>query len=68
VVESIRERIQIRLNGRVRNLIVRAEDNTIILEGNCATFYSKQLAQHAALGVIEGEQLRNDIVVMMSSR
>jgi hypothetical protein len=61
---AIRKRIESRLAGRVRNLIVRTIGGTIVLEGKCATFYTKQLAQHAALGVLEdGEHLENAIVV-----
>ena len=61
----IRERIQSRLNGRLRELVVRLEGNTVVLEGQCATYYTKQLAQHAALGALEDEQLDNEIVVTM---
>jgi hypothetical protein len=61
----IRERIQSRLNGRLHDLVVRLEGNTVVLEGQCATYYTKQLAQHAALGALEDEQLRNAIVVTM---
>ncbi len=61
--EKIRRRIVQRLGDRVRDLSVRIEDDRIILEGRCATYYSKQLAQHAALGVIEDEHLENAIQV-----
>ena len=60
---AIRQRIESRLVGRVRDLAVRIIGNTIVLEGKCATYYTKQLAQHAALGVLDDEQLDNDIVV-----
>lgn len=60
---AIRQRIESRLVGRVRNLAVRIAGNTVVLEGSCSTYYSKQLAQHAALGVLEEEQLDNAIVV-----
>jgi hypothetical protein len=59
----IRKRIETRLRGRVRNLSVRLLDDTVVLEGQCATYYTKQLAQHAALGVLEDEHLTNSIVV-----
>jgi hypothetical protein len=60
----IRQRIEMRLPGRVRNLHVRSSDNLVILEGQCATYYTKQLAQHAAMGVLEEEKhLENAIVV-----
>jgi osmotically-inducible protein OsmY len=60
---AIRQRIETRLQGRVRNLRVRVSDDVVILEGQCATYYTKQLAQHAAMGIIEDEQLENAIVV-----
>lgn len=62
---AIRQRIETRLGGRVRDLAIRVRGNVIVLEGRCATFYTKQLAQHAALGILENEQLDNAIVVMM---
>jgi hypothetical protein len=60
---AIRKRIESRLPGRVRKLVVRIHGNRVVLEGECATYYSKQLAQHAALGILEDEQLENAIVV-----
>jgi hypothetical protein len=62
---AIRQRIESRLGGRVHELAIRIRGNTIVLEGRCATFYTKQLAQHAALGVLEEEQLENAITVTM---
>jgi hypothetical protein len=60
----IHQRIEMRLPGRVRNLRVRSFDDLVILEGQCATYYTKQLAQHAAMGVLEEEKhLENAIVV-----
>ncbi len=61
----IRQRIESRLGGRVRDLAIRFHGDTIVLEGRCTTFYTKQLAQHAALGVLEHEQLDNAIIVTM---
>lgn len=60
---AIRQRIESRLAGRVRDLAVRIVGDTVVIEGRCSTYYSKQLAQHAALGVLENEQLENAIVV-----
>jgi hypothetical protein len=60
---AIRQRIESRLHGRVRNLMVRVSDKTVVLEGQCATYYTKQLAQHAALGILDDEHLENAIVV-----
>ena len=60
---AIRQRIESRLPGRVRELSVRVLERTVVLEGQCATYYTKQLAQHAALGILEDEQLENAIEV-----
>ncbi len=65
---AIHQRIESRLGGRVRNLSVRpVNDSTIVLEGQCSTYYTKQLAQHAALGILEDEQLENAIEVRVPS-
>jgi hypothetical protein len=61
----IRQRIESRLHGRVRNLAVRVSGKTVVLEGQCATYYTKQLAQHAALGILEDEHLENEIAVVV---
>jgi hypothetical protein len=63
LAQTICHRIETRLPGRVRNLAVRAGVDVVVLEGECATYYTKQLAQHAALGVLEDEHLENAIVV-----
>lgn len=60
---AIMQRIESRLPGRVRNLAVRIRPGSVVLEGQCATYYTKQLAQHAALGILEDEHLENAIVV-----
>ncbi len=59
----IRKRIESRLPGRIRNLLVRASGDSVVLEGQCATFYTKQIAQHAAMAVLDDQQLENAIVV-----
>jgi hypothetical protein len=38
-------------------------DGAVLLQGQCATYYTKQLAQHAALGILDDERLENDIEV-----
>jgi hypothetical protein len=63
LVIAIRQRIESRLAGRIRDLAVRFDGETVVLEGKCATYYSKQLAQHTALAILEHEQLENAIVV-----
>jgi osmotically-inducible protein OsmY len=60
---AIQQRIESRLLGRVRNLLVRVFDGAVVLEGECATYYTKQLAQHTAMGILDDHHLENSIVV-----
>ena len=62
---TIFERIRSRLGERVRELSVHVVDDVVLLEGHCATYYTKQLAQHAAMAVLEDEHLENAIVVRL---
>lgn len=61
--EVIRGRIRQRLGERIQELDVSVNDLSVVLRGRCSTFYTKQLAQHAALGVLNDEQLDNRIEV-----
>jgi len=56
-------RIESRLPCRIRQLTVYATDNAVVLAGQCSTYYTKQIAQHAAMGVLEYERLINNIDV-----
>ncbi len=66
LAQRILQRIELRLPGRIRDLTVYTTENAVVLAGKCSTFYSKQLAQHIAMGVIEYEQLINNIDVRVS--
>lgn len=61
--QRISERIRSRLGQRIYDLSVSVNAKTVEIKGRCATYYTKQLAQHAALGVLEDENLRNAIEV-----
>lgn len=61
--DLIFERIQTRIPGRVRNLAVRITNNSVELTGECRTYYTKQMAQHVAMGVLDYQQLVNHISV-----
>jgi hypothetical protein len=60
---DVERRIRERLGARIRDLKVSCDGDTITLRGKCQTYHSKQLAQHAAQGVLEDEVLRNGIEV-----
>ena len=59
----IRDRIARRLGSRIRKLSVNIRGARVELNGECSTYYSKQIAQEIALGVLEDETIANDIVV-----
>ncbi len=63
LANRILSRIESRLPCRIRQLSVYATDSVVTLTGQCRTFYTKQLAQHAAMGVLEYERLINNIDV-----
>jgi osmotically-inducible protein OsmY len=50
--------------GGVRNLRVEVSDQGILLTGRCTSYYTKQKAQHAAMGVSGTEELTNGIEVV----
>lgn len=52
-----------RTGGNVRDLEVRVGPDGICLTGSCATFYTKQLAQTAAMGLAGDWPLTNSIDV-----
>lgn len=49
--------------GAVHNLRVEVNRRGILLTGRCASFYTKQKAQHAAMGLTGTEELTNGIEV-----
>jgi len=60
---SIERAVQEETGRGVRDLSVIVDHESVILRGRCATYYCKQLAQHAAMGLSQGEQLINGIEV-----
>ncbi|HEV3023052.1 MAG TPA: BON domain-containing protein [Pirellulales bacterium] len=55
--------VERRTSGSIVGLTVEIRRDGVHLGGRCATFYSKQLAQQAAMGVAEDEPLTNEIEV-----
>ena len=60
---SIERAVQRETGHGVRNLSVEVNQDGVLLRGRCATYYCKQLAQHAAMGMPGGSQLTNRIEV-----
>jgi osmotically-inducible protein OsmY len=50
--------------GGVRNLRVEVNCQGVLLTGRCDSYYTKQKAQHAAMGVSGNEELTNSIEVV----
>jgi hypothetical protein len=48
-IARIEDQVRSRLSGRVRCLCIRLEDNGLVLRGRTASYYAKQIAQHALM-------------------
>ena len=60
---NLEQHVQRQLNGRVRAFRLSMRDDGLILEGHTKTYYTKQLAQHAVMRVIDLPIRANDIEV-----
>ena len=60
---SIERAVQDETDRGVADLAVEVTSHGVLLRGRCDTFYTKQLAQHAAMRMPGGERLVNSIVV-----
>jgi osmotically-inducible protein OsmY len=61
---SIERAVWRETSGGVRDLRVEIDRNGVLLTGHCTTYYTKQKAQHAAMGVSGTRQLVNEIDVV----
>jgi hypothetical protein len=59
----IRNAVQLKTSGRIRGLRVALSNGRLIISGYAATYYSKQLATHAALDVAGTLVIQNDVIV-----
>ena len=60
---SIEKAVQIETGRGVADLTVEVSPQGILLRGHCTTYYTKQLAQHAAMNIPGGDRLVNSIEV-----
>lgn len=60
---TIRRKVAERTSGQIRDLSVAVEHRGVVLSGHTASFYSKQLAQHAAMQMTGDLPLVNEIEV-----
>jgi len=63
VVDVVEQIVRSRTCGMIRGLRVEVVDGTIILSGRAGTYYTKQLATHAALKAAGDMALINSIEV-----
>jgi osmotically-inducible protein OsmY len=61
--ERLEAQVLRRVGGRIRNLRVLVRHNGVVLQGRCATYHAKQIAQHAAMELTGLPILANDIEV-----
>jgi osmotically-inducible protein OsmY len=60
---SIERAVQRETGHQIRDLTVEVNRDGVQLKGHCGSYYCKQLAQHAAMGVPGGDRLTNSIEV-----
>jgi hypothetical protein len=60
---SIERAVQCETGRGVADLTVEVGPQGVLLKGHCDTYYTKQLAQHAAMRMPGGNRLTNSIVV-----
>lgn len=59
----IKRVVRRRTSGTIHNLRVEVRRDGVFLDGQCASFYAKQLAQQAAMPLAHDRQLTNRIEV-----
>jgi len=60
---SIERAVQCETDRGVADLTVEVGPQGVLLKGRCETYYTKQLAQHAAMQIPGGDRLVNSIDV-----
>jgi len=63
MIATIKRLIRRETNLGVQEMCVTLENGKVVLTGHCRTFYTKQLAQQAAMKVIGTDELVNEIRV-----
>jgi hypothetical protein len=66
--QELETHVRARTGGRLRKLDIQLSPEGVTLHGETATFHVKQLAQHGVRDVLPTVQLKNDIVVDMTTR
>ena len=61
--EELETRVQSRTGRRVRNLAIQVSPEGVVLQGQAASYYIKQLAQHGVREYLPDVRLENTITV-----
>ena len=64
IARRVKEHLELHLPGRIRHLIVGVGENSIVLRGACISYYTKQLAQHVAMEILDNVRLMNELMVL----
>jgi hypothetical protein len=62
-LDALEAHVQARLQGRVRDLRLVAEEDGVLLRGYSHSYYVKQLAQHAVMQATNMRIVANEIEV-----
>jgi hypothetical protein len=63
LLQQIEARVRDSTSNRVRDLLVEEAGDCVVVRGQVRTRHTKQLALHAALELLPGGRLRDQIVV-----
>ena len=63
LAHDIEQVVRERTGGQIHELRIEIGHGSVRMHGHCSTFYCKQLAQHAAMGLLGTLHLSNEIEV-----
>ena len=63
ISESIERAVTSRTGGSIRDLRVEFSEGAVVISGRAPTYYTKQLATHAAFNAVDDLTLTNNIEV-----
>ncbi|WP_165065548.1 BON domain-containing protein [Paludisphaera rhizosphaerae] len=64
LTEQVADQVRRYTYGRIRNLMVEESKGKVVVSGEVRTWHSKQLALQAALELLSGDRIHEQIVVV----
>lgn len=64
LTEQVADQVRRYTYGRIRNLMVEERKGKVVVSGEVKTWHSKQLALQAALELLSGDRIHEQIVVV----